>query len=120
MPTWNATLRLSPRRRNVLCLRAAGWSQAQIAERLGMTERLVRKDCEAINRLLIPGVTDDDMSAKGYRAVYVLGLIDGGVDPDDVDAHLSALVDRVEMRLAQEAADSPRPGGAEVRHTGSS
>jgi hypothetical protein len=98
---------LSPRRRNVLCLRAAGFSQEQIAATLGITEGLVRKDVVAISKLLIPGVTDGlPGEAKAYRLVYVLGLLDAGVPAEEVGDYMRALVDRVMMRQAQETAEA--------------
>lgn len=104
------TLRLTPRRRNVLCLRAAGYSQGQIARRLDISLGLVRKDVKAISHALIPGVTDGAPGeSKGYRLAYVLGLLDAGADPDDVPDYLQALEDRVAWRESQ----APAPNDPE-------
>lgn len=101
------TMALTPRRRNVLCLRAAGYSQEQIATRLGITVGLVRKDNLAISRILLPGApTTQRSSGTVYRLTYVLGLLDAGIDPDEVQHYLRALEDRVGMRLAQIDRDS--------------
>lgn len=99
------TLSLTPRRRNVLCLRAAGYTNEQIAERLQVSRGVVRKDVVAISRALIPGVTDyTPGDAIAYRIVYVMGLLDAGVPPDEITDYMQALEDRVAMRLSQAAA----------------
>lgn len=99
-----ATTRLTRRRRCVLYLRAAGWDAAMIARKLGITTGLVRKDIANVTQTLIPGVTDGPEPAKGYRVVYVLGLLDAGVEPEDVPDYLHALEQRSGWLLAQERA----------------
>lgn len=99
-----ATTRLTRRRRCVLYLRAAGWDYATIARRLGITKNLVQKDLITCNRTLIPGVTDGPETAKGYRIIYTLGLLDAGVEPEEVPSYLEALDERVRWLQAQEAA----------------
>lgn len=94
---------LSVRRRCTLYLRAAGWSYDQIAERLHVTPQMVKKDLAAINRLFMPGITDGDEPAKGYRVVYTLGLLDAGVAPEEVRYFLTALHDRVALVMARDA-----------------
>jgi len=91
MPLDTPVTRLTNRRRCVLYLRAAGWSYEQIAEHLGVTENIVRKDLVAINKTLIPGLTDGDEPAKGYRLIYALGLLDAGVDPAEIPDHMEVL-----------------------------
>jgi hypothetical protein len=98
-----ATTRLTPRRRCVLYLRAAGWSYAQIAELLGMNANLVRKDLIAVNKTILPGVTDGPEPAKGYRVIYVLGLLDAGVPADEVGDYLKALHTRASWVLSATA-----------------
>lgn len=106
-----ATTRLTRRRRCVLYLRAAGWDYATIAQRLGITKNLVQKDLISVNKTLIPGVTDGPESAKGYRIVYVLGLLDAGVPPEEVTDYLDGLNDRVQWLLSQDAAGmDPKEG----------
>jgi biotin operon repressor len=90
---------LTPRRRNVLCLRAAGFSQDQIAEALGITRGLVRKDTVAIKRVF--GTDHEAGDATLYRTVYALGLLHAGAQPEEVPAYVNALIDQVRMRVAQ-------------------
>lgn len=99
-----ATSRLTRRRRCVLYLRAQGQDYDTIAERLGVSKNVVQKDLMAINKTLIPGVTDGDHPAKGYRVVYVLGLLDAGVPPEEIGAHLDALEDRIRWLQSLDAA----------------
>jgi hypothetical protein len=100
--TQRGTMALTPRRRNVLALRACGYSQAEIARRLGITEGVVRKDHRSIAQCLVPGVTDRaNGSHVGYTITYAMGLLDAGVDPADIPAYIAALEDRVAMRLGQ-------------------
>lgn len=89
-------VRLTTRRRSVLYLRAAGWSYQQIARRLRVSENVIRKDLLAINKTLIPGLTDGPEPAKGYRLIYALGLLDAGVDPKEVADHMDVLVVRAD------------------------
>jgi biotin operon repressor len=88
--------RLTTRRRSVLYLRAAGWSYEQIAAYLGISENMVRKDLIAINKTLLPGLTDGDEPAKGYRLIYALGLLDAGVTPEEIPDHMEVLVLRAD------------------------
>lgn len=97
-----ATTRLTPRRRSVLYLRAAGWSYSQIAQRLKVSIKVVRNDLLQINKTLIPGLTDGDEPAKGYRLIYALGLLDAGVEPEEVRYHMNALIDRSDWLLGIE------------------
>lgn len=104
-----ATTRLTRRRRCVLYLRAMGHDYDAIAEELGVSKNVVQKDLMAINKTLIPGVTDGDHAAKGYRVMYVLGLLDGGVPPHEVVDHLRALPDRVAwLRMQDQAGMDPK------------
>jgi biotin operon repressor len=88
--------RLTTRRRSVLYLRAAGWSYDQIADYLGISENMVRKDLIAINKTLLPGLTDGPEPAKGYRLIYALGLLDAGIDPKEIPDHMEVLVLRAD------------------------
>lgn len=99
-----ATTRLTARRRCVLYMRAAGWSYEQVAERLGITTNMVRKDLIAINKTLIPGLTDGDEPAKGYRLIYALGLLDAGADPADIPHYMEALLARSDWLQGVEGA----------------
>lgn len=96
--------RLTPRRKNVLALRAYGLSYREIARTLGISVEIVRKDLLVINRIFCRTFPDGDVSAMGYRVIYMLGLIDAGVEPDDVPDHLQALKDSVMMRVGQQIA----------------
>ena len=95
--------RMTVRRRCVLYLRAAGWSYAQIAEKLAVSENMVRKDLLAINKTLLPGLTDGEEPAKGYRLIYALGLLDAGVPPEEVRDHMSVLILRADWLLGVQA-----------------
>jgi biotin operon repressor len=88
--------RLTTRRRSVLYLRAAGRSYDQIAAYLGISEKMVRKDLIAINKTLLPGLTDGPEPAKGYRLIYALGLLDAGVDPKEIRDHMEVLALRAD------------------------
>lgn len=101
------TLRLTRRRRQVLCLRAAGWSYRRIASVLNIPVKTVKNELGACARGLLPGVTDGKADAQTYRLVYCLGLLDGGVAPEDVPAHLHALILRAHA-LSQGELTQPR------------
>lgn len=101
---------LSPRRRCVLLLRTAGWSYKQIARTLNMSENLVRKDLVAVNKLLMRGITSGDEPDKGHRVSYALGLMDAGVDSEDIPYYLKALADRAIM-LAHQSGLIGQDGG---------
>ncbi len=104
MPQRPATTRLTTRRRCVLYLRAAGWSYRQIAARLGINQELVRKDLVTINKTLIPGLTDGPEPAKGYRLIYALGLLDAGVEPEEIADYMEVLVTRADWLLGIQGA----------------
>ena len=91
-----ARSRLTPIRRSVLYLKAAGWSYAMIGAKLGIPDNRVRKHLIAVNETLLPGITDGQEPSKGYRVVYALGLLDAGVPPEEVPAYLAALVTKAE------------------------
>lgn len=84
---------MTPRRRKVLRLRAAGWSYKQIAERVGISEHAVKRDLMVIQNLTIPGLTNGDEPMKGYRIVYALGLLDAGANAGDVPRYMRKLVE---------------------------
>lgn len=104
-----ATARLTPRRRCVLFLRSAGLSYRQIAAELGITENLVRKDLVAVNKTLMRGITDGTEPDKGHRVTYALGLLDAGVDPEEIPDYLAALRARAAL-LANQAGLTGRQG----------
>lgn len=93
---------LSNRCRSILYLRAAGWEARQIARRLGVSQNVVRKDLIRAFRTLIPGITDSPEPAKGYRLVYALGLLDAGVEPEEVPYYMEALVIRADWLIGIE------------------
>lgn len=105
------TLKLSPRRRQVVMLRAAGWSYAEIGRRLGVASHTVKNDLQAVAETLIPGVTDLPVcpKAKVLRLVYVLGVLDGGGDPTEVADHLDALVTRADLLALSQRTRRPAP-----------
>lgn len=106
------TARLTPRRRCVLFLRTAGLSYRQIAEALHISENLVRKDLVAVNKMLMRGITDGSEPDKGHRVSYALGLLDAGVEPEEIADYLRALRDRAAMLAAQ--AGLMDPSGADT------
>lgn len=115
MGTAPATTRLTTRRRCVLYLRAAGWDYKQIAGKLGVSLNVVRKDLQAIHKTLIPGLTDGEEPAKGYRLIYALGLLDAGVDPADVPYHMDVLETRADWLIGIPGAQmAPTSNLAEV------
>lgn len=97
---------LSPRRRCVLYLRAAGWDAKRIAKYLGVSQNVVRKDLIVVFNTLVPGLTDGPETAKGYRLVYALGLLDAGVDPKDVPYYMDVLTTRADWLIGIESARS--------------
>lgn len=107
-PTTKPTvMQLDRRRRQVLYLRAYGWDYEQIAARLGVPRRVVHKDLVAVGRKLVPTGKGIPPATKQPQVMYILGLLDGGVDAADVLAYLQSLPERVrwlEDRTAREAA----------------
>lgn len=101
MPKVSVYQRLNPRRRSVLYLHAAGWTYAMIGKRLGISESVVRKDLQVVARTCIPGVNDGPEPARIIRIVYALGLLDAGVDPEEVPHWLVALEAKVAFLMSQ-------------------
>lgn len=104
---------MTPRRRAVLYLRAAGWDYKQIADKLGITLNVVRKDIQALHKLAIPGLSDGEEPATGYRLTYALGLMDGGAEPQEVPDHMDALLHRAEWLLGAARAQEGTPFNTE-------
>jgi hypothetical protein len=88
--------RLSPRLRNILILRIAGYNYTDIGECLGISRATVYTYIKRINRLFLRGITkQDDTREVGYRVAYVYGLLDAGCDVPEIAEKLQNLEARV-------------------------
>lgn len=96
-----ALANVTRRRRQVLYLRAYGHSYEEIAERLGISVNLVHKDLISVARAIVPKSGKDAPATRQPQVFYVLGLLDGGVAPEDVLAYLDSLPDRVAWLAAR-------------------
>ena len=91
---------LSPQLRNVLYLRCAGYSHAEIAAVLDLKRATVHTYIRRLNTIFLKGITDDAGSGtrgseRGLRLAYVLGLLHAGATVQELPGHLRELDRRV-------------------------
>lgn len=112
-PRHPAVMDLIRRRRQVLYLRAYGYDYDQIATTLDIPKATVHKDLISIGRTWIPKGAGLPPATKQPQVMYILGLLDGGLSPEEALAQLRSLPDRVawlQMRTDDEARTVPETG----------
>lgn len=100
---------LARRRRQVLYLRAYGLDYDQIADRLGVTKNVVHKDLIAVGQKWIPTGRGLPPSTKQPQVMYILGLIHGGLSPEEALEQLRGLPEQVAWLEARTATEHPDP-----------
>lgn len=80
---------LTPRQRQVLRLQAYGLTYQEISDRLGLSIWTVKNHHkQAVRGLRLALKTGPNDRVRTSLACYILGLLDGGLSPQDVARHL--------------------------------
>ena len=80
---------LTPRQRQVLRLQAYGLTYQEISERLGLSIWTVKNHHkQAVRGLRLALKSGPSDRVRTSLACYILGLLDGGLSPQDVARHL--------------------------------
>jgi predicted transcriptional regulator len=86
---------LTPRQRQVLRLQAYGLTYQEISDRLGLSIWTVKNHHkQAVRGLRLALKTGPNERVRTSLACYILGLLDGGLSPQDVARHLREVTPR--------------------------
>lgn len=108
-PTADRSTNLTRRQRQVLRLQAYGLTYQEISEKLGLSIWTVKNHHkQAIRSLHLALGGGSRKPIRTSLACYILGLIDGGLDPQEIARHLRQVqrqvreTDEVEIEQAKE------------------
>jgi hypothetical protein len=80
--------------RRILYLCICGYNYRQVGELLGVSARAVRRQVYEINHSVLPGIGNPNGHSRMARLSYTIGLLDAGVQPEDVSTYISRLEQR--------------------------